>query len=168
MFLKWIGWKNYEVLKNCNLESVSAKIKLIFSHQSAILPARVPACGPTSRIASRFLLCASPPASLGKTALLTGKTEEGYAGGGRPPAHQTTATAGRWWRAERGVRGIDSPPHLWGRGDTWECAHGGGYSPRGRPWRGPWEWKLERCQPMQARDDDLRVEQLQVKLECRR
>jgi hypothetical protein len=37
---------------------------------------------------------------------------------------------------------------------------------------GPWEWELagvglERCQPMQVRDDDLRAEQLQVKLECR-
>jgi hypothetical protein len=37
-FWKWIGWKDYEVPKNRNLESVSAK-KLIFLSPSAILPA---------------------------------------------------------------------------------------------------------------------------------
>jgi hypothetical protein len=139
-FGKWIGWKDYEVPKNRNLESVSAK-KLFFSHRSAVLPARVPNCGPTPRIASRFQSCVSPTASLGKTALLTGKAEEGYAGGGRPPARQTTVTVGRWRREERGVRGINSPPH-----------HGQGRRVGLRPRRrlfatrshmaGPWEWEL--------------------------
>jgi hypothetical protein len=30
-FWKWIGWKDYEVPKNCNLESVSAKNEILFS-----------------------------------------------------------------------------------------------------------------------------------------
>jgi hypothetical protein len=37
-FWKWIGWKNYEVPKNRNLESVSAKNKLFFS-PTCTLPA---------------------------------------------------------------------------------------------------------------------------------
>jgi hypothetical protein len=44
-FWKWIGWKDYEVPKNRNLESVSAK-KLIILHPPHVYPPPVPA-GPT-------------------------------------------------------------------------------------------------------------------------
>jgi hypothetical protein len=39
-FWKWIGWKDYEVPKNRNLESVSAKKIILFSPMPT-LPARV-------------------------------------------------------------------------------------------------------------------------------
>jgi hypothetical protein len=45
-FLKWIGWKDYEVPKNRNLESVSAKKGRFFSPTPAI-PARGTCVGPT-------------------------------------------------------------------------------------------------------------------------
>jgi hypothetical protein len=44
-FCKWIGWKDYEVPKNRNLESVSAKNVIFFSPMS-VIPAVVPV-GPT-------------------------------------------------------------------------------------------------------------------------
>jgi hypothetical protein len=40
-FWEWIGWKDYEVPRIRNLESVSAKI-LIFFHHEVALPAAVP------------------------------------------------------------------------------------------------------------------------------
>jgi hypothetical protein len=35
-FWKWIGWKDYEVPKNYNLKSVSAKNELFFSPAPAV------------------------------------------------------------------------------------------------------------------------------------
>jgi hypothetical protein len=44
-FWNWIGWKDYGRTKNCNLESVSAKIIMFFT-QPCITHRPVPALGP--------------------------------------------------------------------------------------------------------------------------
>jgi hypothetical protein len=50
-FWKWIGYKDYEVPKNRNLENVSAKNEF-FSHKCCSYPPVVPTCGPTLFLSS--------------------------------------------------------------------------------------------------------------------
>jgi hypothetical protein len=59
-FWKWIGWKDYEVLKNRNLESVSAKKnKILFSPHP-----RIPTLLYTQRAHTSFPLGGDPPTLL--------------------------------------------------------------------------------------------------------